>query len=314
MLMEGPDEYWRKLEAAAIVAEGERKEKKAGREPGEDSCISTRIETKSTTDPDCGLLKRTGKPGGFHYLLHQSADSKYGIITDVHVTAGNVPDHMVCVDRIKAQMERYDLPIEEVGGDAGYDYIRVHAELAQMGIAVYTPDRDQKDTVKKETFTYRDFRFDRDTNTYLCPAGQRLSVMFYQRRHDNIARIYRCSVSVCQACALREKCLTASNRCRTLSRTMNVEYMDNNHLLIGSDRYREIQMQRRVLCEGNHATLKREHCLRRAGKRGTRNVTEQCLLAATALDIKKMIKYRRLPLAMEGWAVIRLLACEHFAA
>lgn len=52
-------------------------------------------------DSETGYLGRPGKAKGFHYLNHQSQDSKYGIITDVYVTHGNVNDFIPYIYRLK---------------------------------------------------------------------------------------------------------------------------------------------------------------------------------------------------------------------
>ena len=46
----------------------------------------------SMTDPDCGYMVQNGKPEGSFYLDHRTVDHKYNIITDVHITPGNVHD------------------------------------------------------------------------------------------------------------------------------------------------------------------------------------------------------------------------------
>lgn len=76
----------------------------------------------STTDPDSGYMVRDGKPEGFFYLDHRTVDHKYNIITDVHVTAGNVHDSVPYVDRLQHQIEKFGFTdtIEAVALDAGY--------------------------------------------------------------------------------------------------------------------------------------------------------------------------------------------------
>ena len=46
----------------------------------------------SDTDPDAGYMMRDHKPEGFFYLDHRTVDGKHGLITDTHVTPGNVHD------------------------------------------------------------------------------------------------------------------------------------------------------------------------------------------------------------------------------
>ena len=60
----------------------------------------------STTDPDSGYMMREGKPEGFFYLDHRTVDGKHALITDVHVTAGNVHDSVPYLQRLDRQRER----------------------------------------------------------------------------------------------------------------------------------------------------------------------------------------------------------------
>lgn len=73
------------------------------------------METKeikvSTTDPESGYMMRDGKPEGFFYLDHRTVDHKYNIITDVHVTAGNVHDSVPYIQRLEYQLRNLDLKI-----------------------------------------------------------------------------------------------------------------------------------------------------------------------------------------------------------
>ena len=85
----------------------------------------------SKTDPDAEYMNRPGKPVGFHYLGHTSVDTQRGIITDMHITAGNVNDHIPFVERVKAQKSRLELPIKAIGADKGYDFSEVHCGLEQ---------------------------------------------------------------------------------------------------------------------------------------------------------------------------------------
>jgi transposase len=74
----------------------------------------------STTDPDSGYMVRDGKPKGFFYLDHRTVDAKHSLITDVHVTPGNVHDSVPYLERLDRQVERFGFGVEAVGLDAGY--------------------------------------------------------------------------------------------------------------------------------------------------------------------------------------------------
>jgi transposase len=115
LVYEGPNEYNRRLDLRAKalsykVKENNPNSKKntfGGDAKSEDYLVKEKIQIKSITDPETGYLGRPGKPKDFHYLNHQSQDSKYGIITDVYVTPGNVNDFISYIDRLKIQQEKF---------------------------------------------------------------------------------------------------------------------------------------------------------------------------------------------------------------
>lgn len=74
----------------------------------------------SNTDPESGYLYRENKPEGFFYLDHRTTDLKFNIITDVHVTPGNIHDSKPYLDRLDRQIEQFGFEVEGVGLDAGY--------------------------------------------------------------------------------------------------------------------------------------------------------------------------------------------------
>ena len=59
---------------------------------------------------------------------------------------------------------------------------------------------------------------------------------------------------------------------------------------IGTAEYFVAMRLRKIWCEGNFSHQKERHNLRRTRKRGIEKVTEQCLLSACALNLKRMVK------------------------
>ena len=55
--------------------------------------------------------------------------------------------------------------------------------------------------------------------------------------------------------------------------------------------YREALKLRQVWCEGSFSAQKREHNLARVLRRGLEAAEDHCLLSATALNLKRMIKH-----------------------
>mgnify|MGYP001293262308 FL=1 len=57
--------------------------------------------------------------------------------------------------------------------------------------------------------------------------------------------------------------------------------------------YREALKLRQIWCEGTFAVQKRDHNLTRVLRRGLEAAEDHCLLSATALNLKRMIKYTK---------------------
>ena len=287
-----PREYIEKLdrlceqEELAVRADAIAKgKKKSGYESNKEP--KTRDIVRSTTDPDCGLLGRPGKPGGFHYLSHQSVDSKVGIITDVFVTPANTEDFEPYVDRIKHQIEKYGFNISEVGIDSGYDFEEIHKGMYDLGIKTYVPLVEMGKTKHNKVFPINSFHFDDTINAYLCPNGCWLKYSNINRNRHK--KVYRASQKDCLKCPLRAECFSGNGKCRTLQISMFKKEVELQRTNFGTTQYYEIQRKRRIFCEGNFAIQKDNHNLRRTRKRGNERVTEHCLCSAMALNLKRLV-------------------------
>jgi len=290
-VMQEPRAYLKKIEADVCALEAEKSSgKKRGAKPKQKNLdVRETEEVKSPADPDCGMLARPGKPKGFHYLCHQSADTKSGIITDIHVTAGNRNDHECCADRIKEQVSR-GLAVKEFVGDKAYDVVEIHHSLTEMGILVYTAERPVNEGFRRSGIAVDQFLFDKEKNSYVCPGGEVLALSYYAREHGQIFAVYQSSERACKKCPHRPICFSATRKTRKLRRLYGVEYMEASRKLTGTKRYQYLQRRRRVVCEGNFAYMKDNSNLRRTRKRGLENATEHCLLCAIALNLRKLVK------------------------
>jgi len=289
-----PREYIKKLdklceqEESKIRADAVSKgKKKHGPKPNK-SHKNNFIE-KSTTDLDCGVLARVGKPKGFHYLNHQSVDSKSGIITDVFVSPGNVLDFEPYVDRIKYQINKYNFRILEVGLDRGYDCTEIHKEMYDLGIKTFMPFKDMEGRTSDRIYPPSVFAYDSVKDVYTCPNGFDLRYSSIDKTHHK--KIYRASVTVCKICPLNKMCIGDNIKCRTLHIPFFKEEADIQRANYGTKRYYEVQRKRRIYCEGNFALQNDNHNLRRTRKRGNATVTEHCLCSALALNLKRLVKY-----------------------
>ena len=62
------------------------------------------------------------------------------------------------------------------------------------------------------------------------------------------------------------------------------------HQRVGTPEFLSMMRLRKIWAEGSFSVLKREHCISKIRKRGILAATEECLLAAMALNLKRMAK------------------------
>ena len=276
-----PSAYLQRLNEQAVkdgVYPKHRKEKKKG----------YKELVKSPADPDAGFMKRTGKPLGFYYLSHQTCDARHGLITDVNTTPGNVLDSTVHSERIKRQIAVFGFRPEAVCADSAYDSSEIHKDMLDMGIRTYIPKRNLPKPASG-VFSEADFIYDRESDTLTCPNACRLIFSNYRDRLGQ----KRCKASAgeCSACPLRSRCISRDAKYRVVERAYFKWASEEQHMRNdGTPGYYEALRLRKIYCEGNFSHQKAEHNLRRLRKRGLGKAHEHCLLSATALNLKRMVK------------------------
>lgn len=244
-------------------------------------------QLKSPTDPDAGFMKRPGKPLGFHYLSHQTCDGKHGIITDVCVTPGNATDASVHSERIKHQIDTFGFQPDAVCADAGYDSSEIHKDMLDKGIQTYIPQRAPS-CGELTVFSIHDFEYDEESDSLTCPNGCKLVFSTYRKKLG--CKRYKSTAKQCNNCPIRENCISGTAKYKEVERTYHKSATDKQHRANGSPEYLAAMRLRKIWCEGNFSHQKANHNLARLRKRGLGNAYEHCLLSATALNLKRMVR------------------------
>jgi transposase len=237
----------------------------------------------SRTDPDSGYMVRDGKPKGFFYLDHRTVDGRHAIITDTHVTPANVHDSVPYLGRLDRQQERFNFSIRAVGVDAGYAAAAITHGLEERNI--YGVIGYRTPTHRDGYFYKREYRYDEKLDVYICPNGQLLN---YRTTNREGYRQYHSDPEQCRNCTARHKCTQSSNATKVVTRhvwEVSRERMDQHRLSrVGTRIYK----RRKETVERSFADAKQLHGHRYARFRGLPRVQQQCLLAATAQNIKKI--------------------------
>ena len=134
-------------------------------------------------------------------------------------------------------------------------------------------------------FYKREYRYDAEADVYRCPNGQALS---YRTTNRQGYREYKSDPALCQHCPLRQQCTRSANATKVVTRHVweaAKERVDARRLTAWGKR---VYARRKETVERSFADAKQLHGHRYARMRGWLRVTEQCLLAAAAQNIKKI--------------------------
>ena len=296
-LVEEPGVYWERLDnyeeegANELERQTGKRRKKRTRQLKKD-----RRQTKkrvSRTDPEAGYMSRPGKPKGQHYLSHQAVDCDHGVILDIAVTSGDVNDAAPYLDLME-RIHKNVIPIQTATADAAYDFPLAHRVLRDMGIDFFVRPQASFDRTNVE-LTRESFRYDETTDVYICPQGNTLKRNTLTRTASGLSWQYLADKKDCLDCPLRSKCLSAKDKrgARKIEhsyfRPERQRNMDRRH----DPEFREALKLRQIWCEGTFAAQKRSHNLTQVLRRGLEAAEDHCLLSATALNLKRMIKHTK---------------------
>lgn len=272
--------YLAELEAAV-----EEDRRTRGKKPLPAQAPHTRVHRikQSPTDPDAGYLVREGKPKGFFYLDHRTVDSRCNIMTDCHVTPGNVHDSLPYLERLDRQQQRFGFDVKGVGLDAGYFTAALCHGLEQRAIRGVIGYR--RPNHKKGYFYKREYVYDAQQDIYRCPRGQ---LLHYRTTSRDGYRQYHSDPGHCKHCPQRPRCTQSRNHTKVITRHVweaSKERINQNRLMPWG---KALYQRRKETVERSFADSKQLHGLRYARMRGLKKLQEQCLLTAACQNMKKI--------------------------
>ena len=247
--------------------------------------IARKRRTTSRTDPDSGYINH-GSKRGIGYLMEATVDCKHGILTGVDVYPANKKESLLVLRHLERQIH-LGVPMNRLALDRGYETGAVHRGLELLGITGYIPAIRFSNSPEKYGFSY-----DPQRDAFICPEGVPLT---YHRLNCNKStgkylRCYQVESDACMHCPKRPDCFDkVGTRRRVLASSCYPAFF-RGHQRVGTPEYLSMMRLRKIWAEGSFSVLKREHCISKIRKRGILAATEECLLAAMALNLKRMAK------------------------
>ena len=233
---------------------------------------------------DSGYINH-GSKRGIGYLMEATVDCKHGILTGVDVYSANEKESLLVLRHLERQIN-LGIPMSRLALDRGYETGAVHRGLELLGITGYIPAIQFSNPPEKYGFSYNP-----QLDAFICPEGVPLTYhrLNCSKSTGKYLRCYQVEGDVCMHCPKRPSCFDkAGIRRRVLASSCYPAFF-RGHQRVGTPEYLTMMRLRKIWAEGSFSVLKREHCISRIRKRGILAATEECLLAAMALNLKRMV-------------------------
>lgn len=238
----------------------------------------------SQTDPDARLMKTHHMERQVCYNVQSAVDTKHHLIVEHDVT--------MTVDR--GQLTLVAAQVQKTLGkrnitiiaDKGY-FSRNDIKATQdLGMTANVPQTDTSGSAKKGIFNKSLFKYDKNKDIYICPAGEELP----HRRNvteDGLEQKVYVNHIACRDCTIRAKCTTSLKEPRKMKRWIHEHVIDAMQQRL--DGNPDIPVVRKQTVEHPFGTIKMwmgaTHFLMRRKK----NVSIEMSLNVLAYNLKRMM-------------------------
>ncbi len=235
------------------------------------------------------MLNGQLKPG---YNVQIGTSDQFILGYSIHQKPG---DSTLLIPHLEWLKTRFGKLPGAVTADAGYGSEENYAWLDDKGITAYVKYNnfhwEQKRSFKKKLFRVENLPYDEVTDSYLCPAGQRLNYLETKKQKSSNGyvserRIYE--AEDCVGCTLREQCHKSEYNRRIQVGIKLQEYRRRARELLLSPEGLERRSKRPVEPEAVFGQIKANRHFRRFLLRGLDKVTVEFGLVAIAHNLMKL--------------------------
>ncbi len=242
-------------------------------------------EKMSTTDPDSTYATKGG-PARLGYYDNYLVDNASCVIVGVQATPARLSQESVAArGMLERYRERYGYLPQTLAADTTYGNGELLQWLDDRGIAAYIRVKENPngptDLYGIEQFTYRP-----EENSYICPEGKPLKYVGINPL--NRTHLYYSTVKRCRECSQKSRC--TRGKYRTIAIHTCEPARQRARARTQTPAFAISQRARRKV-EALFAELKNYIGLRRLRLRRMRFVREQFYLAATAQNLKRLVRF-----------------------
>ena len=243
----------------------------------------------SSTDPDARIAQKPGKPTDLKYLAQVSVDTGHHVITNVQAHHADKRDSECLAEVVSGTLENLQsqgLIVEEVLADTNYSSGEALQYLEDNHLTGYIPNLGQYKAERKG------FLYDEQKDCYMCSQGVQLRyIRTFKETTGYYKKEYRSSSKDCKSCPLRKACIGRSTQKR-ITDSIDKPLYNRMHERMQTAKAKRLMKQRQSTAEPVLGTLLNFLGMRRLNTRGLQQAAKCMLIAATAYNLKKLLKFQ----------------------
>ena len=160
----------------------------------------------------------------------------------------------------------------------------------EANITPYLPKPQTSANKALGLFTKDEFRYDRERDLYVCPAGEELTFRHASHEKGRDVRYYR--THACRGCPLRPRC-TRNSQSRRISRSANEHVLEQMNARVAA--HPELLRKRKAIVEHPFGTIKRWMNQAYFLMKGLAKVRAEFSLSALAYNLKRVLNIVGVP-------------------
>ncbi len=236
----------------------------------------------SLTDPDSRAMAAHTHVG-VGYNVQIAVDTEHKLIVEQQVT-NQVLDLGLLTETAEPAKEILGVDAISVVADKGYFKIEDIETCENAGILPYVPRPQRGPSVRAGLFRKDEFSYDADSDTYLCPAGQRLHA-YSSSLMRGLTKTNYVNKLACDDCAVRTRC--TNGKFRAVSRLENEAVLDRMQARLA--KRQDILERRRETVEHPFGTIKQWMYQGAFLMRGLEKVRAEFSLTALAYNLRRVL-------------------------
>ena len=262
----------------------------------------------STTDPDARALLVRGVVVEVGYNVQAAVDAQHSLVIGTHTINRNDKNALFTISlEAKANIEQE----EEITvlADKGYHTAKELQACQNAGIGTIVARQELVNSNEKGTqpeYMVQHFMYNKETDTYTCPAGQTLHTtgkLHSKKRDRDISYSFKkYRTSACNTCPVKHLCTGRHDGRREIERSEYAEAVERNKANYAANG--QLYRKRQEINEHIFGTIKRQWNLYYTNLRGLEKVNGELALIMTVYNMKRarnILGYELLMENLKNW-------------